>query len=376
MPLWKDPRTGKYRYQFQHLGKRYSKTGFATQKAARSALEQHRVELEKEAQTPPSPPTPCASASGPLDLETLMVKHLRFVERNLVRSGLAYRQVVFRRFLAHVGNMPADNLGPDQVEDYLLTRPTNHNFNKERTELLVLFSWALKRRIVSYSPVAAVDKLKVEKTKKTIPTPQEMAKILLAAGKDRPFLLVLFHTMARLDEVQRLKWEDVNFTEKMVRLWTRKRKGGTWENDWLWMNEDLEKVLWGLWQKRTQDEWVFVSPLTGTRYKHRFTLIRNICKRAGVPHYTYHCIRHFVASYLYDKKKVSLPVISKLLRHKSLQTTEIYLQAINPSFRETMRLLEGNVMGFLGEQITVQENLLTEPTHLLTKKERVQGFEP
>jgi len=162
----------------------------------------------------------------------------------------------------------------------------------------------------------------------------------------------------------------------MVRLWTRKRKGGTWENDWLWMNEDLEKVLWALWQKRTQDEWVFVSPLTGTRYKHRFTLIRNICKRAGVPHYTYHCIRHFVASYLYDKKKVSLPVISKLLRHKSLQTTEIYLQAINPSFRETMRLLEGNVMGFLGEQITVQENLLTEPTHLLTKKERVQGFEP
>jgi hypothetical protein len=56
---------------------------------------------------------------------------------------------------------------------------------------------------------------------------------------------------------------------------------------------------------------------------------------------------------------VSLPVISKLLRRKSLQTTEIYLQAINPSFRETMRLLEGNVMGFLGEQITVQENLLT-----------------
>ena len=65
MPLWKDPRTGKYRYQFQHLGKRYSKTGFATQKAARSALEQHRAELEKGAQTPPSPPTPCASASGP-----------------------------------------------------------------------------------------------------------------------------------------------------------------------------------------------------------------------------------------------------------------------------------------------------------------------
>lgn len=266
MPLWKT-KSG-YRVQFQHLGKRYSKSRFTTKKAAERWEVEKRKELEQGDQTPASPPTPSGLDSESLTLETLMVKHLRFAERNLVPSGLAYRQAVFRRFLAHVGNMSAEDLNPDQVEDYLLTRPTNHNFNKERTELLVLFSWALKRRLVSYNPVAVVDKLKVEKTKKVIPTPQEMAKILLAAGKDRPFLLVLFHTMARVDEIQRLKWEDVNFTEKMVRLWTRKRRGGMWEFDWLPMNEDLEKVLWALWQKKTQDEWVFLSPLTGRRYKH------------------------------------------------------------------------------------------------------------
>ena len=46
----------------------------------------------------------------------------------------------------------------------------------------------------------------------------------------RPLLLVLFHTMGRFDEVLRLKWEDVNFQEKAVRLWTRKRPGGNWES--------------------------------------------------------------------------------------------------------------------------------------------------
>jgi hypothetical protein len=86
------------------------------------------------------------------------------------------------------------------------------------------------------------------------------------------------------------------------------------------------------------------------------------------------CIRHFVASYLFDKKKVPLPVISRLLRHKGLQTTEIFLQAIDPNFREAMRLLEGNVMGLLQEMD--QKNLLTEPTHRLAQKERVQVFEP
>jgi integrase len=166
--------------------------------------------------------------------------------------------------------------------------------------------------------------------------------------------------MGRVGEILRLRWEDVNFQEQAIRLWTQKRKGGNLELDWLPVNEDLEKILWELWQKRTQDEWVFLNPLTGSHYVHRFTLMKNICERAGVPHYTYHTIRHFVASYLFDKKKASLPVISKLLRHKNLQTTEIYHQAIDPRVRETMRLLEGNVISFLSETLTENQNLLTD----------------
>lgn len=161
---------------------------------------------------------------------------------------------MFRRSLAHIGNVPAASLTVEQVEDYLLRRPTNANFNKDRTELMRLFSWAHRRLMVPNNPVYLVEKLSVDRAQKVIPSPQAMAKILVAAGGDHPMLLVLFHT-----------------------------------------------------------------------------------------------IRHFVASYLFDKKKVSLPVISKLLRHKSLQTTERYLQAIDPRFRETMRLLEGNVLSLLNE---------------------------
>jgi len=347
MPLWKE--NGKYRIQFQHLGKRYSKSGFKTQKAAERWQILKLEELEKEAQTPPSQKTPSASASEVLTLEALMVKYLRLAERGLAETTLSYRKAVFRRFLAHAGNIPVLDLTAEQVENYLLTSPSNHNFNKQRTEVHRLFSWAHRRQMVPHNPVFLVDKLSVERQQKVIPVPQDMAKILMAAGPDRPLLLVLFHTMARIDEILRLKWEDVNFQEKAVRLWTRKRRGGNWEFDWLPMNEDLEEVLWGLWQKREQEEWVFLNQRQGTRYLYRPKLMGTICKRAGVPKYGFHTIRHFVASYLFDKKKVSLPVISKLLRHKSLQTTERYLQAIDPRFRDTMRLLEGNVLGILKE---------------------------
>jgi integrase len=47
-----------------------------------------------------------------------------------------------------------------------------------------------------------------------------------------------------------------------------------------------------------------------------------------------------VASYLYDKEKRPLPEISRLLRHTNYQTTERYLQLVDPNLRETMRLLE------------------------------------
>ena len=126
-----------------------------------------------------------------------------------------------------------------------------------------------------------------------------MAKILLPAGKDRPFLLRLFHPMARVEEVQPRKWPDVNFTGK-----------------------------------------------------------------------------------------VSLPVLSRLPRPKSLPPTDIYLQAIDPNFRGAMWLPEGILWGFCRRwtRKTCSGNLLTvspkkkgfkflnlKPSILLVPK---RGFEP
>ncbi|UCG07490.1 MAG: tyrosine-type recombinase/integrase, partial [Desulfobacterales bacterium] len=87
--------------------------------------------------------------------------------------------------------------------------------------------------------------------------------------------------------------------------------------------------------------WVFYNEKTGTRYHKRPKLMRSLCKRAGIPHFGFHDLRHFMASFLADRKKQSTKTVQKLLRHKHHRTTDIYLHSIDEQAREAMRLVEG-----------------------------------
>lgn len=87
-----------------------------------------------------------------------------------------------------------------------------------------------------------------------------MVKVVFPAG--RPLLLLLFHTLARIDGILRLTWQDVNFENRSISLWTRKRKGGNLEPRDIHMNEDLHSILHSLWKQRVQNEWVFCNGKT------------------------------------------------------------------------------------------------------------------
>jgi len=58
-------------------------------------------------------------------------------------------------------------------------------------------------------------------------------------------------------------------------------------------------------------------------------------------YYGFHALRHFMASHLIDSEKTSLKTVSKLLRHKNLKTTEIYIHSIDESVRLTTTKIQG-----------------------------------
>jgi integrase len=326
MTVWKT----KYgwRYQFMHKRQEYSKSGFKTKAEALAAEAKKRKEVKSAKTSEPEPKQ--------LDFASLAIEYLEWGERRFAAKTWKYKRYVFNEFMQQAGNLPLADIKIPVLESYLSTRHSNTNYNRHRKDLCALLVWGWKRGFIKENPCFFMEKLPEPKYQRVIPTPEEMSRIFLASGGDRPFLLVLYYTMARLDEILRLRWEDVNFENRWIRLWTRKRKGGGWEAGLMPMEEGLYEVLWGLWRKKEHAEWVFPNPTTGTRYNHRPRLMRGICKRAGVRHFGFHAIRHFVASYLADKAKVSMARIKPLLRHKSLRTTEIYLQRIDSNMREVM----------------------------------------
>ena len=150
-------------------------------------------------------------------------------------------------------------------------------------------------------------------------------------------LLAYLHLGARRSEIFRLCWEDVDFGNSRIRLFTRKRRDGSLEYDWLPMTGELEAALRSWWDNRTFQESThvficeqdggFCAERHGKPFKERMHFMKTLCARAGVKAFGFHAIRHLTASILY-KMGQPVSIIQAILRHKSPNTTAGYLKSL------------------------------------------------
>ncbi len=129
-----------------------------------------------------------------------------------------------------------------------------------------------------------------------------------------------------------------------MRLTTRKTKNGSFEHVWIPMNGDLHtKLTW--WRENRpikHTPYVFVSTSNrhyGKPFTTRRRFIKGLCERAGVKAFQFHALRRYVASVLAQNHNVSILTIQRVLRHKKLATTELYINDINRDMRDVLELL-------------------------------------
>jgi len=230
----------------------------------------------------------------------------------------------------------------------LVPRPTargGNAANKDRKNLAAGWEWG--RTFIDGFPLAAnpwriAPKMKAEQHPRYVPPPEDFWKVVDMLGasddivdkQDRVLLIAMLHTAARRNELFNLKVFDI--AGNQIRLWTRKRKGGDREENWIPLTPTLKREL-DTWLKirpvKSEHVFVYLSSipinerLYGQPFRVRHRFMARACERAGVKPFGFHAIRHLSASVLWNEG-VDIKDVQLILRHKSQATTERYLHRL------------------------------------------------
>ena len=137
-----------------------------------------------------------------------------------------------RRFTAAWRDLPIEYITRDMVKTRLMELLNVEglspaNVNKHLIALKAVFNHAIKEGKLRISPCQGIPSFSPTSTKvKFIPEKDQMAQVLLLANPmDRAYLTVITYTAARVGEINKLTWDDVDFEKGAVRLWTNKKSG-------------------------------------------------------------------------------------------------------------------------------------------------------
>ena len=98
------------------------------------------------------------------------------------------------------------------------------------------------------------------------------------------------------------------------------------------LNDSAIEIL-KLSKTQGKHDYLFVNPRTKTRYYNLHKAWNKIRLEAGLPKFRLHDLRHFVASELASQGE-SIYVISKLLGHASVVTSQRYSHVSNQATRK------------------------------------------
>jgi integrase/recombinase XerD len=214
-----------------------------------------------------------------------------------------------------------DILNPNAVLEYLAKASLNDTTKHDYTKTLNCFYRYLdiKWQVPSYKPLQKIP---------FVPTEQEIDILIANTSKTVSTLLQLLkETGMRVGEALALKWTDIDFERKTVRITAEK---GSLPR----ILPLSEKCLTMLNRLPRKSEKIFPSKtsLDSRFYVQRKRIAHKLCNprllRIG-----FHTLRHWKGTMEYHKTKDIIHV-QRLLGHKNIQNTLVYITIENALFTE------------------------------------------
>jgi integrase len=336
-----------WRYDFTYEKNRYTEAWFKTKTKAKQAEAKRREELKN----PKLQLRGIKKTQTDMDFLTLANKRLDYVKK--YNSEEHFRHVLYhvRRWIREWKELTCSEITSEMVETYIIKRSdvSPYTANKDLRYLRALFNYGIKRKLISENPTNGIEFIPEDRKKRYVPPKEDVFKVINVADTDtQDYLWAMLLTAARVNEINSMTWDDVNFEDRYVTLWTRKKKGGNREPRDVPMVSKLYDILIYRFQNRDPEiPWVFwhsywsrkLNQKVSGPYGDRKKIMKTLCTKAGVRYFRFHPFRHLTASIL-DDLSVPIGVIQRILGHENRSTTEGYLHSIGEAERKAMHKLE------------------------------------
>ena len=187
-----------------------------------------------------------------------------------------------------------------------------------------VFNIAMREGIIRFNPTIGVERFKEPESDREFLTIDEIRKLRKTPPPDDDLAQAFFFsclTGLRWSDIVKLKWSEVQEWHNSTRIvFTQQKTGGL---EYLDLNTQAASMLG---ERGAPDELIF--PRLGPIQSARISIAAWV-KSAGInKHITFHCARHTFAVMMLDLG-VDLYTVSKLLGHKSIETTQVYAKILD-----------------------------------------------
>lgn len=187
-----------------------------------------------------------------------------------------------------------------------------------------VFNIAMREGIIQRNPAAGIERFKEPESDREFLTIEEIKKLRKTPPPDEDLAQAFFFsclTGLRWSDIVKLKWSEVQELNNATRIVFKQQKTGGLE--YLDLNPQAAAMLG---ERGNPDDNVF--PRLGPIQAARISIAAWV-RSAGInKHITFHCARHTFAVMMLDLG-VDIYTVSKLLGHKSIETTQVYAKILD-----------------------------------------------
>ena len=187
-----------------------------------------------------------------------------------------------------------------------------------------IFNVAMREGIITRNPTGGIERFKDPESEREFLTIDELKKLKTVPPPDKDLATAFFFsclTGLRWSDIVKLRWDEVQEMHGATRIvFTQKKTGG---REYLDINPQAAAMLGPRGNPKDH-----VFPRLGPIQSARINIAAWV-RSAGIDkHITFHCARHTFAVMMLDLG-VDLYTLSKLLGHKSIETTQVYAKILD-----------------------------------------------